>query len=458
MPIPLIHDAIFREYDVRGVVGESFFADTAALIARAFAEVVQQSGAKSICLGRDGRLSSAEFVQAVAQALKEQGIEVIDIGLGPTPMLYFAVKHFGAGGGIMITGSHNPPNHNGMKFMLGGGAFYGAQIQALKTRIRSGDFASHSGGSIQVHDIKEVYTSRLLERIIIAKPLRIAWDAGNGATGEIMQLLCERLKGDHTTLNATIDGTFPAHHPDPTVPENLVQLIDKVRDKKLDAGIAFDGDGDRLGVVDDEGEILWGDQLLMLYSREILKERPGAVIIADVKASGALFEEVERLGGNALMWKTGHSLIKSKMAETGAPLAGEMSGHLFFADHYYGFDDALYAALRLLQLLSHSEQKLSDMRRSLPARISTPEIRFACDDTRKFSVIDEVKARLLKQKRSFHDVDGVRVNHPDGWWLLRASNTQPMLVARCESASQDGLGRLKEDLRNELAFSNVALP
>ncbi len=268
--------------------------------------------------------------------------------------------------------------------------------------------------------------------------LRVAWDAGNGATGEIMAALCQRLPGKHIALNEKIDGTFPAHHPDPTVPENLAQLIAAVKQDGLDVGIAFDGDGDRIGVVDDEGGILWGDQLLMLYGADVLREKPGATIIADVKASGALFEEIERLGGKPLMWKTGHSLIKSKMAETKSPLAGEMSGHIFFADKYFGYDDALYAAVRLISLLSRSGKKLSDLRKALPKRVNTPEIRFPCDDSRKFAVIDEVKARLKKAGADFSDVDGVRVSGPDGWWLLRASNTQPMLVARCEAKDEAG--------------------
>jgi phosphomannomutase len=458
MTRPELYPAIFREYDVRGVVGENFGAAEAAEVARAFAEAVFASGGDSICLGRDGRLSSPEIAQAVGKALVAQGIKVIDVGLGPTPMLYFAVNHLGAGGGIMITGSHNPPDHNGMKFMLAGGAFYGQQIQALRTRISETPFQAKAGGNLMVRDLREEYVARLLKGIDIAKPLRLGWDAGSGAAGEIMTMVCGRISGEHHLVNAEIDGTFPAHHPDPTVSANLKQLIAMVRDNKLDAGIAFDGDGDRLGVVDGEGEILWGDQLLMLYSREVLKERPGATIIADVKASGALFEEIERLGGKPLMWKTGHSLIKSKMAETGAPLAGEMSGHLFFADHYYGFDDAIYAALRLVQLLSQAAGSLADLRKSLPMRVSTPEIRFACDDERKFAVINEVKARLSQQKRQFDEVDGVRVSHLDGWWLLRASNTQPMLVARCESTDPQGLMRLKQDLRNALAFSKVSLP
>ncbi len=450
--------AIFREYDVRGVVGANFGADEAALIARAFAETVCDQQRPAMILARDGRLSSPEIAEAVAGALVREGAQVIDIGMGPTPMLYFAVKHFGAAGGIMITGSHNPPNHNGMKFMPSSGAFYGAQIQSLRQRIASGAFSDKPHGTLRQEDLRDIYCDRLLRDIDVSAPLRIGWDAGNGATGEIMTRLCQRLSGKHWLINECVDGRFPAHHPDPTIPENLAQLIALVRDHALDAGIAFDGDGDRIGVVDDEGEIWWGDQLLMLFARDILKQRPGATVIADVKASGALFDDISQHGGQPLMWKTGHSLIKSKMAQTGAPLAGEMSGHLFFADHYYGFDDALYAAVRLVQLLASQGQRLSDIRKQLPSRISTPEIRFPCDDARKFHVIDEVKSRLAAAHRQFNDVDGIRLTQPHGWWLLRASNTQPMLVARCEAISAQALAELKEDLRNQLALSMVALP
>jgi phosphomannomutase len=448
-------DTIFREYDIRGVVGQDFGAHEAAQIARAFAAQLP-TGAREVCVGRDGRLSSPAIADAVCEALCESGVAVVEVGLGPTPMLYFEAYRRKAAGGIMITGSHNPPDHNGMKFVLGGRPFYGAAIQVLRTGALLPPATTPA--SRHLLDVREDYVACLLKAYDGVRPLRTAWDAGNGATGDIMAQLCARLPGSHQPLFAEIDGTFPAHHPDPTVPENLAPLRRCVAEGGLDCGFAFDGDGDRLGVVDDEGEILWGDQLLMLYAADVLREHPGATIIADVKASGALFEEVARLGGVPLMWKTGHSLIKAKMAETKAPLAGEMSGHLFFADRYYGYDDGLYAAVRLLGLLSRSGRKLSDLRKALPQRISTPELRFFCDDKRKFAVIGEVQARLQAAGADFSAVDGVRVNTPDGWWLLRASNTQPMLVARCESNDSGGLGRLKEALRKELAFSNVALP
>ncbi|MEK6747054.1 MAG: phosphomannomutase/phosphoglucomutase [Pseudomonadota bacterium] len=454
----VFNPTIFREYDIRGIVGQSLFAEDAYLIARAFAtKAAQLQKDGVICVGRDGRLSSPQMHEAVCRGIIDSGLDVLDIGLGPTPMLYYAAYSKKAVGGIMITGSHNPPDHNGFKFVLQNQAFYGAAIAELKTLAENNNLAS-GAGKIEKQDIRETYIAAMLKAYDGTRELNVAWDAGNGATGEIMSAICQRLAGKHIALNEKIDGTFPAHHPDPTVPENLKQIIATVREKKLDAGIAFDGDGDRLGVVDDEGNILWGDQLLMLYAADILKEKPGATIIADVKASGALFDEVARLGGTPLMWKTGHSLIKSKMKETGAPLAGEMSGHLFFADKYYGFDDAIYAAVRLLGLLSRSNKKLSQLRAALPKRINTPEIRFPCDDLRKFKVIDEVKSRLQKDGAKFSDVDGVRVSTTAGWWLLRASNTQAMLVARCEAENEQGLESLKQDLQKQLALSKVELP
>ena len=458
-PAPLttrLDPTIFREYDIRGVVGQSLHPQDAYMIARAFATKASAPGA-FICVGYDGRLSSPEMKDAVIRGIADSGVNVVDIGLGPTPMLYFAAYTMKAAGAIMVTGSHNPPDHNGFKFVLDSAPFFGVDIQELYTIAEGGEF-TEGKGTIEQRDVRDAYIDKLVGAYDGVRPLNVAWDAGNGATGEIMTAICDRFPGMHALLNARIDGTFPSHHPDPTVPENLQQLIATVRNTGLDAGIAFDGDGDRVGVVDDEGEILWGDQLLMLYAADLLARKPGATIIADVKASGALFEEIERLGGVPLMWKTGHSLIKSKMAETGAPLAGEMSGHMFFADKYYGYDDGLYAAVRLLGLLSRSGKKLSDLRKALPQRVNTPEMRMACEEARKFAVIDEIKARLVKDGADFIDIDGVRVNTPDGWWLARASNTQPVLVARCEGVDEAGLERLKSDMRVQMVLSGVYPP
>lgn len=456
--------SLFREYDIRGIVGETLFPADAFAIGRAFAQRagVGLSRAPIICVGWDGRISSVEMETALTAGLQAGGAEVTRIGLGPTPMLYFSVYHLKTDGGVMVTGSHNPPSHNGFKFMLGEKPFYGADIQALRGAIEgAGNFTAAIDTPTphpQSHNIQPAYLEILANSYAANHTLSAAWDAGNGATGAIMAALCARLPGRHIPLFAEIDGTFPNHHPDPTVPNNLESLIKTVRTQGLDVGVAFDGDGDRIGVVDDTGEILWGDQILAILAADVLSRKPGATIIADVKASQALFNEINLLGGIPLMWKTGHSLVKAKMKETGAPLAGEMSGHIFIADGYYGYDDGLYAAIRLLNVLAASGKKLSELRLALPQTVSTPEIRFACDETRKFAVIEEVTARLRARGAAFSDIDGVRVQTPDGWWLLRASNTQAVLVARCESSTAEGLERLQNALRAALAESSVELP
>lgn len=450
------HATILREYDIRGIVGETLDEQDAAMIGRAFGTAIARDGGKSVCVGYDGRLSSPKFEAAAIDGLKAAGLAVFRVGLGPTPMLYFAVNHLQADAGLMITGSHNPPNYNGFKMMLGKKPFYGEAIQNLGRLVAAGDFVSGEGRSESVA-VEEAYVERLL-RGFQGSALRIAWDAGNGAAGRIVESLTQRLPGEHIVLNAEIDGTFPAHHPDPTEPENLVQLQDAVRDHGLDLGIAFDGDGDRIGAIDGAGRIVWGDSLLAILSRDLLRDVPGATIIADVKASQVLFDRISELGGKPLMWRTGHSLIKSKMAETGAPLAGEMSGHIFFAHNYYGFDDALYAAIRLLSAISKSGLSLTQLHDELPRVLNTPELRFPCPDDRKFAVVEKIKERLKKAGANVNDIDGVRVTDADGWWLLRASNTQDVLVARCESQTEEGLQRLKDRLADNLKAAGIAPP
>lgn len=448
----------FREYDIRGIAGKSLTEQDAYYIGRAFATLaasIDDRGA--VCVGRDGRVSSPGLTDALCKGIMDAGMNVVDVGLGPTPMLYYASKTLDAAGGVMVTGSHNPKDHNGFKFVLNNAPFFGKDILSLKHMVEAGELASGQG-ALMVKDLRAEYLKALVAAYDGEKPVRAAWDAGNGATGEMLTMLVKELPGQHIPMFAEIDGSFPNHHPDPTEPHNLEDLIAKVKSEKLDCGIAFDGDGDRVGIVDDEGAILWGDQLMMLFAADVLRDRPGATIIADVKASEALFEEIARLGGVPLMWKTGHSLVKSKMAETRCPLAGEMSGHIFFADKYYGYDDGMYAAVRLISLLSRSGMRLSDLRKALPQRINTPEIRFACDDERKFDVIKEVKSRLFAAGAKMSDVDGVRVSTEDGWWLLRASNTQPVLVARCEAKDAKGLARLREALKGQLKESGVQLP
>ena len=449
---------ILREYDIRGIVGKTLSAADARAIGRAYALTLAEAHGSGIAVGYDGRLTSPELEAALVDGLRSESADVVRIGRGPTPMLYYAAATLGVDGGIMVTGSHNPPDYNGFKFVFLGKSFYGAAIQRLGETARRLAEPRSSRGSVRECTIREDYVARLARDYHGNRPLTVAWDAGNGATGEVLQELTAGLPGRHILLNEMIDGTFPAHHPDPTIPENLVQLQDAVARERCDLGIAFDGDGDRIGVIDSQGRILWGDQLMIVLSRDVLTRHPGSPIIADVKASQVLFDEIARLGGRPVMAVTGHSLIKAKLAELEAPLAGEMSGHIFFGDGYYGFDDAIYAAVRLLDILSRTDHSLAEMRDRLPAVINTPELRFACPESRKFEVVREVRDRLLKAGADMTDIDGVRVRRPDGWWLLRASNTQAVLVARAESQTEAGLARLKSELAAELAASGVTLP
>jgi phosphomannomutase len=450
---------ILREYDIRGIVGQTLSTADARAIGRAYAVTLAEAGGSRVAVCYDGRLTSPELEAALIDGLTAEGADAVRIGRGPTPMLYYAAATLGVDAGIMVTGSHNPPDHNGFKFVFQGKSFYGTAIQKLgDTALALGGAAERTRGRVQEHPIREEYIARVARDYHGDRPLTVAWDAGNGATGEVVQELAARLPGRHVLLNETIDGTFPAHHPDPTVPENLVQLQEAVANERCDLGIAFDGDGDRIGVVDSQGRILWGDQLMVILARDVLARHPGAPILADVKASQVLFDEIARMGGRPVMAATGHSLIKAKLAEIGAPLAGEMSGHIFFADGYYGFDDAIYVAARLLGILSRSPHSLAEMRDRLPTVVNTPELRFACPETRKFDVVREVRERLRKAAAEMTDIDGVRVRTADGWWLLRASNTQAVLVARAESATEEGLARLKSELAAELAASGVELP
>ena len=449
---------VLREYDIRGIVGDTLSAADAYAIGRTFASIIgEQITAPRIATGYDGRLSSPELEDELVRGLTDAGAHVVRIGRGPTPMLYYTVHALDLDGGIMVTGSHNPPDYNGFKMMRGKGGFFGADIIEFGKRAGRGDWLSRDGQSDD-HDISAAYIDRLLQDYTTDTALKVGWDAGNGASGDVLVRLTDRLPGAHTLINENIDGTFPAHHPDPTVPANLVQLQDAVAAGGLDIGIAFDGDGDRIGVVDGGGEILWADQLLALFARDILARHPGATIVADVKSSRVLFDEIARLGGNPLMWKTGHSLIKSKMAEVNAPLAGEQSAHIFFADGYFGFDDALYVAIRLLDFVAKSGQSLSALRAELPSVLNTPELRFPCPEDRKFAVVEEVRARLEAAGADVNAIDGVRVSAHDGWWLLRASNTQDVLVARAEATTEDDLERLKASLVEQVKASGLEPP
>jgi phosphomannomutase len=448
---------ILREYDIRGIVGETLTAADADALGRSYATMLRATGGRRVCLGFDGRLSSPELADALAGGLERSGIEVLWIGRGPTPMMYFAVHELAADGGLQVTGSHNPPSHNGFKMMLGLKPLYGAQIQELGRLAAEGSFGDGKGARTEA-PLLDADVDRLVQDFWPGRPLHVVWDAGNGATGEALTMMTGRLPGRHELLFAEIDGNFPNHHPDPTVPENLVALIDAVRAVGADLGIAFDGDGDRIGLVDGQGRIMFGDQLMQILAADVLTRHPGSPILADVKASQALFDEIERLGGQAVMGKTGHSIMKSAMAELGAPLAGEMSGHIFYADGFYGHDDALYVAIRLLGILGQSDLSLAERRDRMALVVNTPELRFECPDERKFAVIDAVRGGLAAEGAEVNAIDGVRVTTPDGWWLLRASNTQAVLVARAEARDQAGLARLKDQIAANLRAVGVEPP
>ena len=451
---------VLREYDIRGIVDETLHPADAYAIGRAFGSIVAAEGGRSVAVGYDGRLSSPGLEARLVEGLRDSGCEVLRIGRGPTPMLYFASTVEATDGAVMVTGSHNPPDYNGFKFMLHRKPFFGPQIQRIGAVAGGGEAgAVQAPGLVRDLDVTGAYVARLLQDWDGgARGLHVVWDNGNGAAGEVLQRLVQSLPGRHEVLFGDIDGRFPNHHPDPTVPRNLTDLIAAVRARGADLGIAFDGDADRIGVVDDTGAILFADQMLVLMARDVLRAHPGAIVIADVKTSQVLFDEVARAGGRGFMWKTGHSLIKAKMAEIGAPLGGEMSGHIFFADHWYGFDDALYAAVRLLGILARTGGPLSAARLALPQPLNTPELRFPCDEARKFAVMRDVAARLQQAGASVTDIDGVRVQTADGWWLLRASNTQAVLVARAEADSAAGLERLKAALVAQLAASGLGAP
>jgi phosphomannomutase len=447
MPAPAhtFHPSILREYDIRGEVDKTLSAEDAYALGRAFGTFVHRKGGKSVAVGYDGRLSSPEFAGEVVRGLSETGLDVSTIGLGPTPMLWFAVKHLKTDAGIMVTGSHNPSNFNGFKMTLQKEPVYGGTIQAIGDIAANGDFIQgEKAGKITPVSIQADYIARLVQDLTATRELSIAWDNGNGAAGVALSDLVAKIPGKHTVLFQDIDGTFPNHHPDPTVDKNMVDLQRAVQENKCDLGIAFDGDGDRVGVIDENGDILRCDTLLALYAAEIIAEKPGAPIIGDVKCSQVMFDEIERLGGTPIMWKTGHSLVKAKMAETKAPLAGELSGHIFFADKYYGFDDALYCAVRLINIVARAKGGLSNLTKHLPKTHSTPEIRVDVPEEEKFKIVPKIIAAMKNDKNvELSDIDGIRVKNADGWWLVRPSNTQSCLSVRAEGNSPQALAALK---------------
>lgn len=442
-----------REYDIRGIVGQTLGPDDARAIGRSFGTVLRRAGGTRIAVGRDGRLSSPELEAALVDGLVASGVDVVRIGMGPTPMLYYAEATLEVDGGIQITGSHNPGHYNGFKMVLQHRPFFGEDIQALGRMAEAGDWEDGEG-SVTDADVMDLYVSRLVAGYA-GGAYRIGWDAGNGAAGPVIERLVQQLPGEHFTLFTDVDGHFPNHHPDPTEEKNLEHLRRLVAEKNLDFGVAFDGDGDRLGAIDGKGRVIWGDQLLAILAEPVLRVEPGATIIGDVKASQALYDRIAELGGTPLMWKTGHSLIKTKMKETHAPLAGEMSGHIFFAQDYYGFDDAQYAAVRLIQAVHVIGRSLTEIREAMPEMVNTPEMRFQVDESRKFAVVNEILERLEAEGADVNRTDGARVNTPDGWWLLRASNTQDVLVARAEAKTHEGLDRLMAQIDAQLAASGL---
>jgi phosphomannomutase len=448
------HSTSLREYDIRGLVGETLTEADAYAIGRSFATVVRRAGGARVAVGYDGRTSSPLFEAALVRGLNDAGVAAVRIGLGPTPMLYYSVYELACDGGVMITGSHNPPAYNGFKMMLADRPFFGADIRALGEMAAAGDWESGTAGDERV-DIMDRYVARLLQDYD-GGAFNIVWDCGNGVAGPVVERLVRHLPGTHHLLFTEVDGSFPNHHPDPTEEKNLVDLKRVVAEKGCDFGVAFDGDADRLGAVDGLGRVVWGDQLLGILAEPVLRELPGATIIADVKASQALYDRIAELGGTPLMWKTGHSLIKAKMKEVGSPLAGEMSGHIFFKHQWYGFDDGIYAAIRLLRAVRALGGSLTALKDAMPAMVNTPELRFQSSESRKFAVVDEVLTRLRASGARVDETDGARVTTPDGWWLLRASNTQDVLVARVEARDATALARLQAELDAALAESGVA--
>ena len=449
---------IFREYDIRGIAGKDLTPEVARLVARAYAAfLVENKVSGAIAVGRDNRPSGVDLHREIVAGLLESGFDVVDIGVVPTPVSYWAQHKLDVVGGITITGSHNPPEFNGFKLGLETRSIYGADIQHMYDIAVAGNFPQgERNGTSRSEDVIEAYVDDIVARIGRLPPeLKVVADAGNGAGALVVPLLLQRLGIDARCLFCESDGTFPNHHPDPTVPENLRDLIAAVAEDKADVGIAFDGDADRIGVVDDTGEIIWGDHLLIIYARDVIARKgKGQPIIFDVKCSQALPESIEKAGGKPVMWKTGHSLIEEKMHETGAPIAGEMSGHMFFAEGFYGFDDAMYGAARLLRIIADSGQSVHEMLADVPRFISTPELRVACPDNLKFGIVEAAKKHFAAAHKVI-DVDGVRVLFGDGWGLIRASNTQPVLVMRFEARTQEDLQRIRSEMEGWLQQHGV---
>jgi phosphomannomutase/phosphoglucomutase len=443
-----INRQIYREYDIRGVVDKDLTPAIVKRLGQGFGTTMIQHNKWNLVVGRDGRLSSQSFADALTEGLLSTGCHVTDIGLSPTPVYYFSIFHLDKEGGMMVTGSHNPPEFNGFKVSVGKSTIFGEEIQRLGRLIEEGKFSSGKG-SLRREEIIRPYQEYIKKNIQLEKKIRVVIDAGNGTAGPVAGPLLRGLGCELEELYCEVDGRFPNHFPDPTIPGNLKDLIDRVRKTRADVGIGYDGDADRIGVVDDRGNILWGDQLMILFARDILEVQKGATFVAEVKCSQNLFHEVERRGGKAIMWKTGHSLIKDKIKEERAVLGAEMSGHIFFADRYFGYDDAIYASCRLVELLSKTDRRLSQLLEDVPRTFITPEIRVDCRDEIKFQVVERVREGFRKEYPII-DVDGVRVQFGDGWGLVRASNTQPVLVLRFEAPTEERLQEIRKRVEDRV--------
>ncbi len=439
---------IFREYDIRGIAGKDMAEDDVLIIGKAVGTYLKQRGHTKLNVGRDCRITSDRYAEKIIEGLLSTGCDVVDIGTCSTPVFYFSIQHLKRQGGAMVTASHNPPEYNGFKLCIDLDSIHGEEIQALR-RIAEENTFEEGEGAHKKQDVLPAYKEFFENNINITRPMRVGVDAGNGTAGVVAVPIMKNLNCEVHDIYCEMDGTFPNHEADPTVLENMQDLIALVKEKQLDLGIGYDGDGDRIGVVDKEGNIIYGDKLLIIFSREILSRKPGATFIAEVKCSKTMFDDIEKNGGKAIMWKTGHSLIKKKMKEEKAELAGEMSGHMFFADRYFGYDDAVYASCRLLEILSNTGKELSDLLSDVPETFTTPEIRVECPDAKKFALVEKVTEHFRRQNEVI-DIDGVRVLFPDGWGLVRASNTQPALVLRFEALSENRLSEIKDLIETAL--------
>jgi phosphomannomutase/phosphoglucomutase len=447
--MPTLNPEIIREYDIRGVADHDFTDENCYLLGRAIGTFERRAGKKRITIGRDARLHSPRIRAGVLKGLLKSGLEVTDVGMCATPLLYFSVNHWEMDGGVMITASHNPAPDNGIKICVGKSTIHGADLRKIGEMVEQRDFVSEMRGRVVERAVLPDYVDYVSSQIRAPRKLRVAIDAGNGPGGVPAVPIFQRLGHEVIELYTEPDGRFPNHHPDPTVVDNLKDLIATVREKHCDVGIAYDGDADRLGVVDEEGRPVWGDQLMILFSRAILEKQKGGTFIAEVKCSRTLYDDVPKHGGRIIMWKTGHSLIKQKMKEEHALLAGEMSGHMFFADRYYGFDDAIYSSARLVEILSETGKRVGELLADVPKMFSTPEIRVAAPEARKFQIVEQLKERFVK-KYEVIDIDGARINFPGGWGLVRASNTQAMLVLRFEAKDEPTLDAIRAEVEGEL--------